>query len=96
MCGSFASKDEAILLKKVDPVLFNLIQWITHGIKNFGSPTAKKNSKWGQTSDFDDIENQKILETFFTKDQLKDMDKMEVLSCGSECGASTMKGTLDF
>lgn len=96
MCGSFASRGEAQLLKQIDPKRFEFIQWITDGIKRFGSNTAKKYSKWGETQDFDDIKNQQILEKFFDEDELKHLDKMAVNSCGSECGMGTLRGTLGY
>ena len=96
MCGSFATKGEAQLLKQVDPKRFEFIQWITEGIKKFGSKEAKKYAKWGETQDFDDIKNQQILEQFFDEDELKNIDKMAVNACGSECGPSTMRGMLDY
>ena len=96
MCGSFAQKDEALLLKQVDPYRFDMIEWITDGIKRFGSPEAKRHAKWGDTSDFDDIRNQQILNLFFNEDEMKHIDKMAVNACGSECGAGTMKGMMGF
>jgi 3'-phosphoadenosine 5'-phosphosulfate sulfotransferase (PAPS reductase)/FAD synthetase len=96
MCGSFASVDEAIMLKRVDPKLFEFIEWITEGIKKFGSSTAKRYSKWGDSADFDEVKNQELLEVFFNEDELEHLDKMAINTCGSECGASTMKGMTDF
>lgn len=96
MCGSFATKGEAELLKQVDPERFAFIEWITDGIKRFGSKEAKKYAKWGQTQDFNDIRNQQILEQFFTKDELDNIDKMAVNTCGSECGMGTMRGMMDL
>ena len=96
MCGSFATKGEAQLLKQVDPERFEFIEWITYGIKRFGSKEAKKYNKWGETQDFDSVRNQQILELFFDKDEIKNLNKMLINSCGSECGAGTMKGMLDY
>lgn len=96
MCGSFAQKDEALLLKQIDPYLFEFIEWITDGIKRFGTDRAKKYAKWGSTSDFDDVRNQEILERFFDEDELKHIDKMAGLACGSECGPGTMKGMMNI
>ena len=96
MCGSFASRGEAQLLKQIDPERFAFIEWITEGIKRFGSKTAKKYSKWGETQDFDDVKNQQILEQFFTKEELENIDKMAVNSCGVECGPSTMRGMMNY
>lgn len=96
MCGSFAGKGEAQLLKQVDPKRFEFIEWITNGIKRFGTPEAKKYSKWGESQDFDDVRNQQLLETFFDEEELKHIDKMAVNTCGSECGAGTMRGMLDY
>jgi 3'-phosphoadenosine 5'-phosphosulfate sulfotransferase (PAPS reductase)/FAD synthetase len=96
MCGAFAQKDEALLLKQVDPKRFEFMEWITDGIKRFGSKNAQKYTKWGDTSDFDDVRNQEIMEKFFTPEQLENIDRMAVNTCGSECGMSTMKGMLDI
>lgn len=96
MCGSFAVKGEAQLLKQIDPQRFEFMEWITDGIKRFGSNEAKKYSKWGETQDFNSIRNQKLLEVFFTEDEIKHIDKMAMNTCGSECGAGTMKGMMDY
>ena len=96
MCGSFATKEEAMLLKKIDPQLFDMIEWITEGIKKFGTATAKKYSKWGDTMDFDDARNQELLETFFTEDEMPFVDRMESNTCGTECGPGTLKGMTGF
>ncbi len=92
MCGSFATKEEAMLIKKVDPELFELIEWITQGIKKFGTATAKKYSKWGATSDFDDVINQQILENFFTPEEQANLESMELNTCGTDCGPGTLRG----
>lgn len=96
MCGSFAVRGEAQLLKSVDPERFEFMEWITDGIKRFGSKEAKKYSKWGETQDFDSVRNQQLLELFFDKDEIKHIDKMNLNSCGSECGAGTMRGMMDY
>jgi phosphoadenosine phosphosulfate reductase len=96
MCGSFAQRGEAQLLKEIDPKRFEFIEWITDGIKRFGTKEAKKYSKWGVSQDFDDIRNQQLLKTFFDEDEIKHIDKMSVNVCGAECGPGSMKGALDY
>ena len=92
MCGSFASKEEALIIKKIDPELFDMIEWITEGIKKFGTATAKKYAKWGDTMDFDDARNQELLEHFFTLEERANLESMEINTCGTECGPGTLKG----
>ncbi len=70
----------------------SLIEWITEGIKKFGTATAKKYSKWGATADFDDVRNQELLEHFFTLEERANIESMELNTCGSECGPGTLKG----
>lgn len=96
MCGSFATRGEAQLLKQVDPERFEFMEWITDGIKRFGAKGAKKYSKWGETQDFNSVRNQQILELFFNQDEIKYIDKMNINTCGSECGSGTMKGMIDY
>jgi 3'-phosphoadenosine 5'-phosphosulfate sulfotransferase (PAPS reductase)/FAD synthetase len=97
LCGCFATIDEAQMLKKVDPNRFEFLEWIADGIKRFGSPEAKKYSKWGKdgVADMEKIREQEILEIFFDSDEMKNIKSMELNSCGSECGASTLRGTMD-
>ena len=85
-----------MLLRQIDPQLFEFIEWITEGIKKFGTATAKKYSRWGDTSDFDSVRNQKILETFFTEDELPFVKAMEADACGTDCGPGTLKGMQDY
>ncbi len=96
MCASFATKGEAQILKKIDLKLFEKIEWITEGIKKYGSKEAKKYAKWGETQDFDDVRNQQILENFFDEDEIKHLDKMAVNACGSECGPGTLNGMMNY
>lgn len=96
MCSSFATKGEAQLLKQVDPNLFEFIEWITDGIKRFGSKDAKKYAKWGETQDFDQVKNQQLLAKFFDEDEIKHIEKMAVNTCGSECGPGTLEGMMNY
>ena len=92
MCGCFAQKDEAKSLEKVDPVRFEFLEWLTDGIKRFGSKEAKKYTKWGERSDIDTVRDQQILELFFNENEINNIDGMALNACGVDFGAGNMKG----
>jgi 3'-phosphoadenosine 5'-phosphosulfate sulfotransferase (PAPS reductase)/FAD synthetase len=96
MCGCYAGYDEAKLLEQVDPKRFAMMQWITEGIKKFGTNRAKRHAKWGATTDLEDSENQEVLERFFSPDEIANIDKMAVMACGDECGPGTMNGMENY
>ena len=93
-CGSFASFNEKVRLKEVDPKLAEYIEWLEEGVKKFGSERAKKHAVWGKDTSIkmSDVEKQQFLDQFAGED----IEGAEKIICGSECGASTMRGMTDF
>jgi 3'-phosphoadenosine 5'-phosphosulfate sulfotransferase (PAPS reductase)/FAD synthetase len=97
MCGSFASHGEKLRLRQVDPNLADYIEWLEDGVQRFGTKQAKKYSKWGDSAKMSELEQQQYLDQFLTEyPELKSVNELEPLVCGSECGAGTMRGMLDF
>lgn len=88
-CGSFASFNEKLRIKEVDPKLAEYIEWLEEGVRKFGTIQAQKYSKWGNTTSMTELEQQKFLDDFVDED-------IESVICGAECGAGTMKGALDY
>lgn len=86
--GAFAGDGEAKRLELVDKELAAFIRWIEEGVRQFGTPTAKKHSKWGGQG-MTEAEAQQVLEQF---PEWKNFKQVEKLICGSECGPSTMRG----
>ena len=97
MCGSFATKGEKLLIRKLDPKLADYIEWLEDGIQRFGSAAAKRWSKWGEQAKMSELEKQQQLNSFFKDNpDLKIVNEIESLVCGTECGAGSMKGMLDY
>jgi len=93
-CGSFAGgKHEMDAIRKLDPVRGEFFEWLEEGIKKFGSPIAKRHTTWGGSKWSDEDRNQ-VLEKFFDNDE--HTQKVASLICGSECGAGTMRGMLEY
>ena len=91
-CGSFASFNEKMRIRDVDPKLAAYIEWLEEGVKKFGSKKARRFSNWGNTTSMTDLEKQQFLDQFVGED----IEGAEQIICGSECGPSTMKGMTDF
>lgn len=97
MCGSFATSGEKDLIRKLDPKLANYIQWLEEGIEKFGTKEAKRYPKWGNQAKMSELEQQQQLTQFFTENpDLKDVNEIESLICGAECGPGSMRGMLDY
>jgi 3'-phosphoadenosine 5'-phosphosulfate sulfotransferase (PAPS reductase)/FAD synthetase len=97
MCGSFAVKGEKALLRELDPKLADYIEWLEEGIQRFGTPHAKKYPKWGDQAKMSELEEQQQMTQFFNDNpDLKPVNDMEGLICGTECGPGSMKGMLDY
>ena len=92
MCGSFATFDEKMLIKKLDPHLADYIEWLEDGVQRFGTDIAKKRPKWGGNVKMSEIEEQKFINQFIDEG----LDKSEGIVCGSECGPGTLRGETDF
>lgn len=96
-CGAFATHDEAKRLQQTDPDRADFISWIEEGIQRWGTPEAKKHSKWGRGEyGMDNARLQEMINRFFDKDEIKIMKRLEAMSCGSECGAGTMRSAIDY
>ena len=97
MCGSFASKGEKMKIKEIDPKLADYIDWLEEGIQKFGTPMARKFSKWGNQAKMSELEEQQQMDMFLKENPgLETVSKMESLVCGSECGPGTMRGMMDY
>lgn len=97
LCGAFASKGEKLRIKEIDPKLADYIDWLEQGIEKFGTKEAKKYPKWGQQSKMSELQEQQQMKQFFDENpDLKIVDEVESLVCGSECGPGTMRGMMDF
>jgi len=97
MCGSYQTYSDKQKIRELDPKLAEYIEWLEDGVQRFGTSNAKVYSKWGGTSKISDLENQKLMEEFFTNNpDLKIVNDIESLVCGVECGPGTMKGMLDY
>lgn len=97
LCGSFATKGEKLLIRKLDPKLADYIQWLEEGIQKFGSKEAKRYSKWGEQAKMSELEQQQQMDFFFKENpDLKIVNEIESVVCGVECGPGSMKGMLDY
>ncbi len=97
LCGAFATRGEKLLIKKLDSKLANYIEWLEEGIQKFGSRQAKRFPKWGEQAKMLDLEQQKQINQFFKNNpDLQIVNEIESVICGSECGAGTMRGMLDY
>ena len=97
MCGSFATFDEKMLIKKLDPHLADYIEWLEDGVQRFGTDTAKKRPTWGGNPKMSELEDQKLINEFMSNNpELDDIDKIENFVCGQECGPGTLRGETDF
>lgn len=97
MCGSFASSGEKQIIRELDPKLAEYIEWLEDGIQKFGTKEAKHYAKWGSMAKMSELEEQQQITEFFKDNpDLKIVDDIESLVCGTECGAGTMRGMLDY
>ena len=97
MCGAFATFDEKMLIKQLDPNLADYIDWLEDGVQRFGTDTAKKRPKWGGNPKMSDLEDQQLISEFLADSpDMGDIDKMENIVCGQECGPGTLRGETDF
>ena len=95
MCGCFSTDREKLMIKEHDPKLAAFIEWMEDGIQRFGTTRAKKYPTWGSGSKMTDIQQQEQMESFFKDNpELKPVDEMESLICGTECGAGTLRESL--
>ena len=97
LCGSFASKGEKEMIRNVDPKLGEYIEWLEEGVTKFGTAQAQTYNKWGNGAKMSDIARQDNLNKFF-KDhpEMAHVNEMESMICGTECGAGTLRGALDY
>lgn len=97
MCGSYSGIGEKARMRELDPKLADYIDWLEEGIQKFGKPEAKKYPTWGGAASISDIDAQKQVTDFFNENpDLKIVDDIESVVCGTECGPGTMRGALDF
>ena len=97
MCGSFATRGEKSMIRKLDPALASYIEWLEDGIQKYGSTYAKKWSKWGEQPKMSESEQQQQLDEFFKENpDLEIVNEIEAYVCGQECGAGTMRGMVDY
>lgn len=97
MCGSFAGRGEKELIRQLDPKLADYIKWLEDGIQRFGTSHAKEYPKWGGQTKMSELEQQQQLDAFTKENpEFDNLDELEALTCGSECGPGTMRGNSDF
>ena len=97
LCGSFAAKGDKLRIRKLDPKLADYIEWLETGIQKFGTNHAKRYSKWGEQAKMSELEQQQQLDQFFKENpDLKIINEIESVVCGTECGAGTMRGMIDY
>ena len=97
MCGAYASPHENQLIKDIDPKLADYIKWLEEGVLKFGSPQAKRYSKWGGQAKMSDLESQQTFKEFYNDNpDLTDSDLAELVACGPECGRGTMRAMEDY
>ncbi len=97
MCGAFAVKGEKQLIRELDPKLADYIEWLEDGIQRFGSSYSKQYPKWGNQTKMSDLNHQSQLDVFDKENpEFNNLDAVEALTCGTECGAGTMRGMLDY
>jgi 3'-phosphoadenosine 5'-phosphosulfate sulfotransferase (PAPS reductase)/FAD synthetase len=97
MCGSFATGGEKQMIRRLDSKLADYIEWLEDGITRFGSKEAKRYPKWGDQSRMSDLENQQQIDSFFKDNpDLQQVNEIESMVCGAECGAGSMRGMLDY
>lgn len=89
-CGAYAQRDEKLLIRRLDSHRADFIEWIEDGVNRFGTPKARKFAKWGNTPAMIDLKQQLDIDG----EPISDMQ--ELLSCRVECGAGTMRGTIDY
>lgn len=97
MCGAYATRGEKALLRELDPELAGYIEWLEDGVSRFGTPEAKRHPTWGGSMRMSEIEQQKMLDSFFeARPDLSDVEQMQYGICGEECGVGTMRGEEDY
>ena len=97
LCGSYATKGEKLLIRKLDPKLADYIAWLENGIERFGTTEAKRYPKWGDQSKMSDLEQQQQIDTFVEENpELNNLNEMESVICGAECGPGSLRGMEDF
>ena len=97
MCGSYATFDEKMLIKKLDPHLSEYIEWLEDGVRRFGTKEAKKRPTWGGNPKMSELEDQKLINEFMSNNpEMSELDKAENFICGQECGPGTLRGETDF
>ena len=96
LCGSFATHDEKMLIRQVDPHLAAYIEWLEDGIKRFGMPMARRFPRWGGGAKMSEVETQKVLDDFTKRHSDVPLTEAEQITCGTECEARTMRGETDF
>ena len=97
LCGSFATKHLKQQIIELDPKLAEYIEWLEDGIQRFGTPNAKRYSKWGGQAKMSELQQQEQMDDFFSDNpDLKVVNEMESMICGDECGAGSMRAMLDY
>ncbi len=97
LCGSYATKGMKTQIRELDPKLADYIEWLEDGIQRFGTPHAKRYPKWGEQPKMTELEQQQQID-MFTKEnpEFSDIDELESVICGAECGPGTMRGMVDY
>ena len=97
LCGSYANKGLKLRIRELDPDLADYIEWMEDGIQRFGTSKARMYSKWGQQSKMSELEQQKQIDDFEKANpHLPNINSMESIMCGSECGPGTLRGETDW
>lgn len=97
MCGSFAQAGHKQMIRELDPKLADYIEWIEDGIQRFGTNHARRYPKWGGQAKMSDLEQQQQLDYFIKNNpELGNVNEVESMVCGVECGSGTLRGMLDY
>lgn len=98
MCGAYATHGEKELIRKLDKKLADYIEWLEDGIDRFStSAQAKTYSKWGGSAKMSELSQQQQLDEFIKDNpDYANLEGIEGLTCGVECGPGTMRGMNDY
>jgi len=97
MCGSYAGINEKELIRKIEPKLADYIDYLEDGVQRFGTKEAKRYPTWGGASSMSELERQLQIDSFFLENpKLKNVNELEEIICGTECGPGTMRAMENY
>lgn len=94
-CGTFAQHGEMDAIKLVDPKRAEFFKDLTEFVKKHGSDLARKHLDWGGDSWTKEEVNQ-VITNWFGEQDYEHIQKVSQMICGSECGAGTMRGMMNY